>query len=321
MSEAITSIRPFAEADRERVVELWNEAFPFESTTVEQLAHDDAAVKPPRRAGRLVAESRDGIVGLADFEQPVGTFDPGTYWLRIYVAPEARGAGVGAALYDEVSLLLSAFDPERFRVFWKEDHPVAAEFAGRRGFVEDKRDWEMVLDLTEFDADSHRSFLERAIKQGLTISSLEQWGDATAIGPDFHEFFRQVRQDVPRNEPLSDLSYQEFTDYVLEAPDLIRDATFFVFDGDAPVAMTMSWFAGDPLELHTGLTATLGSHRGRGLATALKVTALSWAKEQGRVRAVTENDVHNVEMLTVNRKLGYVQQPALISGVRELTPR
>jgi GNAT superfamily N-acetyltransferase len=317
----ISRIRPFQENDRDRVVELWNGAYPFDSISADQLAHDDAAVKLPRRADRFVAEIGGTVVGVADFEQPLGTFDPETFWVRVFVHPESQGAGIGGALYDSVTTHLRQFMPRQIRSFWNEDHEVAGGFAARRGFVETKRDWEMVLDLPSFEGGRHQEFIERVEDHGLRIRSMAEWMAEGDIGQAFHEFFRDVRQDVPRSEPVSDLSFEEFSDFVLDAPDLIREGTFFVFDGDVPVAMTMSWHAGDPPELHTGLTATTRSHRGRGLATALKVSALSWGQADGRVRAVTDNDINNVEMLAVNTKLGYVKQPALISGLKELRPR
>ena len=47
------------------------------------------------------------------------------------------------------------------------------------------------------------------------------------------------------------------------------------------------------------------SHRGRGIAQALKVRGIMWAKIQSMPIIRTDNDSLNAPMLAVNRKLGY----------------
>ncbi|WP_342751434.1 GNAT family N-acetyltransferase [Murinocardiopsis flavida] len=47
------------------------------------------------------------------------------------------------------------------------------------------------------------------------------------------------------------------------------------------------------------------AHRGLGLATYAKTTALHRARERGFTRAYTDNHVRNAPMLAVNARLGY----------------
>jgi GNAT superfamily N-acetyltransferase len=53
------------------------------------------------------------------------------------------------------------------------------------------------------------------------------------------------------------------------------------------------------------MTATLPEYRRRGLALLVKLAAARWAAEAGIERLLTENDVDNVGMLTINDRLGY----------------
>ncbi|MBC8159715.1 MAG: GNAT family N-acetyltransferase, partial [Roseiflexaceae bacterium] len=63
-------------------------------------------------------------------------------------------------------------------------------------------------------------------------------------------------------------------------------------------------------ELETGWTAVLPAYRQRGLATALKVATLVWAKGQGAYTAVrTWNNATNAKMIGINQRLGFVPQP------------
>jgi GNAT superfamily N-acetyltransferase len=58
------------------------------------------------------------------------------------------------------------------------------------------------------------------------------------------------------------------------------------------------------------MTGTSRSHRGRGVATALKVEALSRAKVSGLRAMLTTNDEPNKAMRGINAKLGYRPLPA-----------
>jgi mycothiol synthase len=67
-----------------------------------------------------------------------------------------------------------------------------------------------------------------------------------------------------------------------------------------------------PKVLEHGFTAVVRSHRGRGIATALKRTQLAWAAENGYRELVTYTQEGNKAMRAINVKLGYRPQPAWI---------
>jgi GNAT superfamily N-acetyltransferase len=68
--------------------------------------------------------------------------------------------------------------------------------------------------------------------------------------------------------------------------------------------------------LRTGLTGVRRAYRRRGLALALKVRSLAFAKEQGYRRVITENESNNRGMLHINEELGFVKNPAWIHYVK-----
>jgi GNAT superfamily N-acetyltransferase len=62
--------------------------------------------------------------------------------------------------------------------------------------------------------------------------------------------------------------------------------------------------------LHQGFTGVLPSHRGRGIATALKLRAIAHARGLG-VRAIhTRQHAGNAPMLHLNARLGFRRGPA-----------
>ena len=69
--------------------------------------------------------------------------------------------------------------------------------------------------------------------------------------------------------------------------------------------------------LYTGLTGVLRSHRRRGVATALKVTALSFAKKRSVKFVKTDNEENN-PMYDLNMQLGFKPQPAYVDYEKPL---
>jgi GNAT superfamily N-acetyltransferase len=57
------------------------------------------------------------------------------------------------------------------------------------------------------------------------------------------------------------------------------------------------------------MTAVARSHRGRGIAMALKQTVIDWARANGLTALETGNDVDNAPMRAVNARLGYEPMP------------
>jgi RimJ/RimL family protein N-acetyltransferase len=74
------------------------------------------------------------------------------------------------------------------------------------------------------------------------------------------------------------------------------------------VAMSaISRFENHAYNLHTGVDRR---YRGRGLAQAVKVTALRYAREVLQVKTVqTHHNTMNLPMIAIDRKFGYAQLP------------
>jgi GNAT superfamily N-acetyltransferase len=60
------------------------------------------------------------------------------------------------------------------------------------------------------------------------------------------------------------------------------------------------------------------AYRGRGIARALKLKTVEWAREHGVEFIFTANDAQNQRMLSINSSLGYRPLPASIDLVKEL---
>jgi RimJ/RimL family protein N-acetyltransferase len=93
--------------------------------------------------------------------------------------------------------------------------------------------------------------------------------------------------------------------------------TFIALDSGRVVGAAALFDRIDELAEH-GLTAVLRSHRGRGIATALKEATIHWASTNGYRELSTWTQDGNAAMQAVNLKLGYRPRPAVINVWRPL---
>jgi GNAT superfamily N-acetyltransferase len=70
--------------------------------------------------------------------------------------------------------------------------------------------------------------------------------------------------------------------------------------------------SGSPALLIVEVTGTARAYRRRGIAQALKLKSMAWAKQAGFSSLLVNNDLSNAGMLAINDKLGFERQPALI---------
>lgn len=128
----------------------------------------------------------------------------------------------------------------------------------------------------------------------------------------------QVRQDVPQTNQAIREPFVEFTQRVND-PDRYDPKSHFVAvhqsDEDCNtigfyVGMTrLTYNAVDPTVGETHLTGVVRSYRRKGIATALKVQAITVAKTQGVRQINTMNNETN-PMLELNVRLGFKPGPS-----------
>jgi len=68
-----------------------------------------------------------------------------------------------------------------------------------------------------------------------------------------------------------------------------------------------------PEVLSQNLTGVLREYRGRGIAMALKLQTVRYAREHGYREIRTGNDARNRPMLRINEAMEFVKQPAWIT--------
>ena len=312
------NIRPIRPEDYDTVARIWNKVYPSDSYTAGEFARLDAMYEPPQRFARFVAELDGAVVGATNYAQFAGMYHPQKFMTNVFVHPEFEKQGIGTALYAFLLEQLTPFDPVFLRCQVKEDLPHAIAFAKTRGFQEDKRDWEAELDVGAFDPEPFAELEAKLANQGITLMTFPEYGITPKSEQVFFEFFSEVRLDIPRSEPATPLSFQNFRTMMFDAVDYFAEGVFFAVKDRDIIGMTMFWKSDGTPNLFTGLSAVRCAYRGKGIATALKVKALAYAKKRGAPKVFTDNDTRNVEMIAVNDKLGFQRLPAWLSLVNVL---
>ena len=319
-------IRKFdhTKVDYERYVDLRNTILPEQPTSV---AFEKRWIRDwpeDQLFRRVFLESPQGqTLAAADFQHLPWSFHPQKFGLMIFVRPEARRQGLGSRLFDYIFDELRAYDPISLESQTREDWSDGQRFLEKRGFQIVNRQQQSKLDPTGFEPARYADLMARVEKSGLIIKSL---GQALQADPEvmqkLYDLENETINDVPWHDEMTSRPFADWLKGYKDNPDLLLDAYTVAYDGDQVAGVSQLWGsqATDTL-LYTGFTAVKRAYRHRGLATAMKVHAIQYAKNRvtsdGKPpKIVTSNEATN-PMLQINLRLGFKEEPAWLIYARE----
>lgn len=176
------------------------------------------------------------------------------------------------------------------------------EFLKANGFNESGRLLDLRLDLTEtLPATQH-------LPAGITISTLaaERASDPLWV-EKLHDLSTNLYLDDAGRGPLAPAAYFRREALLwLERPYVLPEGYFIAKDGDRYIGQTdVNLLDPVPGGVTQGFTGVLREYRRQGIATALKLRAIQYARERGYRIIQSFNRPINVEMLALNEKLGF----------------
>jgi len=259
------------------------------------------------------------LVGYASISHMPRAFHLQKFQMELMVHPERRKQGVGSKLYERLVNDLQELNAVSVKTWVFEDRTEAITFLQRRGFEEVFRSWELKLDVNGCDLQAFLPAVERVASQGISITTLsaEFQADPECL-PKLYELKRLIVQDIPAPDQITFASYEEFVGYMKHS-EFLPDAYFIAKDGNRYIGISNLWRSkGEPEKLYQGVTGILREYRRRGIATALKVKTIEYARNHGYRFIVTQNASVNIEMLTLNEKLGFKRSVGIITMERKI---
>jgi GNAT superfamily N-acetyltransferase len=299
-------VRPFRPADAEPFARVRGAAAPFLLTTAESVAFDVGNAHPDAHYHPLVAEQHGEVIGTVQVGVAHESPTPGQGFANVHVHPERVGRGAG-------TLLVRAAEEQLARVgasavySWVLDEPPHRAFAERRGYRPLRSAHFLRLDL---DALPPRL----PVPEGVELRTAADFEDDPR--PVF-ELDSECAQDEPGDIGAHLSDYEQWLRDTWHHPLMDRELTTVAVADGRPVAFTAARTDGGSRYV-TGMTGTVRSHRGRGLARAVKHDSLLRARSAGFAEAFTGNDTDNAPMLAVNRWFGYTVSATEVRHVRDV---
>ena len=301
-------IRPFnwSDADYGALIGIHNAVFPDELDLPELLKHRDNSRDQSYMLERVILEVDGRPVGSSSFGESSWTPMPGKFWIYVQVHPDHQCRGYGKAIYDHVVGVLSEKEPTIFDSWTREDKTDAVTFLTKRGYEQVMRGQNSRLTLAEFDASKFADVVERVKESGVRIVPLAELRETD---PEWrkklYELDWLLSLDVPEVDEPRKREFEVYCRQTFDKPTFFPEGFFVALDGDEYVGVSMLELnLADPTKLQTDLTGVIRNHRRKGIATALKVHALSKAQTTEAEHLDTDNEEKN-PMYTLNVKLGF----------------
>jgi DNA-binding transcriptional MerR regulator len=268
---------------------------------------------PGRLHRRLVSvDDNDAVTGYGGYvheaHSPEGHF---TAW--VIVDPDCRRQGIGSALWNRLWEDLKANGAAHLVSDVLDNDTQSLVFAQRRGFAIDQHFFNYELDLTSFDEAPFLPDINALQASGIRFCALADFPDTPEMR---HKLYDLNTSDMLENSNTSTpWTYPIFEKSVLHAPWFRRDGQLLAVDGDQWIGMAAVGLFPETHSAYNEYTGVQRPYRRRKIATSLKVLAALYARNNGAQKLLTDSNLRNAPILSINRKMGYLPQPGKYSLV------
>lgn len=159
------------------------------------------------------------------------------------------------------------------------------------------------LDVDNFDDGAFADVVDSCLSEGIVLTTMTDLGDHDANHRRLYELNRQCSADIPERGDF--YTYDEYRSRRIER-DYEPSTTVIALDDGAWVGMSAASDHRDQGFFFNEMTGVVRSHRGRGIALAMKVMVIKLVRELGVSEILTFHHPNNQAPIALNRRLGYV---------------
>jgi GNAT superfamily N-acetyltransferase len=304
------NIRPFnVQTDLDAAVALLN-TYERVPVTADQFAGWLERNPSGRDIRRWVGTNQDGQVVAYAYANHENYDAPGYYEVWMVVDPAWRGRGLGAAMLNETITYTTQRGANKLTSETRDNDSVSMDWLQRRGFNLERHRFESFLDLTTFDETPFLSLEAQVLASGIRILSLAELGDTRENLRKLHAVNYATALDIP-GVPSDWTSFEDFESMARNAKWFRAEGQFGALDGENWIGLSAVSLSPEQHGSYNLMTGVMREYRGRGIALALKLAGIRYARCNGAVYMRTHNDSLNAPILAINRKLGYVAQAGI----------
>jgi len=302
-------IREFAAQDFPAIVRIHNAIYPHDATTPEAWAQADAQRHAKCKQRRWVALYDTRVVGFAGYSQHIFDYHPLKFHVTLQVLPDFRRQGIGSALYDQLLAGLRPLDPLKLRADGYGNLLDGVRFLERRGFVEVFRERPLNLDAMACDPRPFSGLEDKLRAQGIEIKTLRDLQGDPRRDRQVYDLYWEATGDVPSEAEIKPMDFETWVEWTLKDPLVPHDGYFIAVHNNEYVGLSEfgKYRASDALQ--AGLVGVKRAYRRRGIALALQLKGIAYAKANGHPLIKTSTSVTNRPMLCLYERLGFVPQP------------
>ncbi len=290
----MVEVRPIADETEEKLsLDAYVETWPHDSFGIPELQAFKAGLVDH---ADLLALEEGAVLGSGFAALFPGFRDRITVFVTIPAPNRRRGAGT--ALYEALSDWARERGIEIVVAVVADNDAESLAFAEQRGFVEERREKGVALDLTAIEAPAVEP------PPGVEIVS---WAERPELVRGIYDVSVEASPDVPGYEDEEHEPFEDWVAHEMSGPSDRPDATFVAVARDEVVGYAkFSLTTARPTHAYHDLTAVKRAWRGRGVARALKAAQITWAKANGFEELRTQNDERNEPIRRLNAEFGYV---------------
>jgi len=313
------SIRQFENSDYDVMADIYTAVDPSDPVTAEALVERHQQRDPKCKILRWICECDGCVIATGISYQEIHEYHPQHFQIMIRVHPNSWGIGAGSLLYDHVVEKLAPFKPTKLSSWADKDQDSGIRFLQNRGFKETYRSRISLLNVSKFDLRPYANLEEDLKETGIRIKTLGELISDPERNQKLYDLEWDISREAPNTENNTRLQLDEFVSNDVENDNTMPDGYFIALDEDKYIGLcSLSKPESDTSAAFQRWTGVRKEYQRRGIAFALKVKTVDFAINRGFSQIETFNDATNLAMISLNEKLGFIEQSTWIRMDKEV---